>query len=76
MELYPPSKDAVIGPSRVEDLARVYALVGEPDRALDEIEDLLAIPSGFSVKLLEIDPDWDPLREHPRYREILQEFGR
>jgi hypothetical protein len=38
-----------------------------------------AIP--FSVvlqdaRVVEIDPDWDPLREHPRYREILQEFGR
>jgi hypothetical protein len=50
-------------------------LVGEYDAALDEIEYLLSIPSWFSVPLLRLDPRWDPLRDHPRYKDLLRRHG-
>ena len=76
VELFPVSKDAWIGPYRVEDLALIYTLVREHDLALDEIEYLLSIPSlTMSVPLLRLDPRWDPLRDHPRHKESLRRHG-
>ena len=75
MELSPVSKDALIGPSRVSDLAKIYTMVGEYDAALDEIEYLLSIPSGNSVPWLRLDPIWDPLRDHPRFQALLEKYS-
>jgi len=71
-ELVPVSENAVIGPFRVGDLASVYTLTGDYDEALDLIEHLLSIPSWLSIPLLELDPRWDPLRNHPRFQELLK----
>ncbi|MEJ2719982.1 MAG: protein kinase [bacterium] len=72
MELLPVSKDAFIGPRRVEDLALIYTMVGEYEAALDTIEYMLSIPGYFSLGLLRLDPRWDPLRDHPRYRKLME----
>ena len=73
VELFPVSKDALIGPYGVEDLAFIYTLVGEHDDALDRLEYLLSIPSlTMSVPMLRLDPRWDPLRDHPRYKELIR----
>ena len=75
-ELRPFSKDALVGPVMIEHLARVYTVVGEPEAALDQIERLLSGPIRFTVHMLELDPAWDPLRQRPRYRALLDKFGR
>ncbi|MCH7596421.1 MAG: hypothetical protein IID35_07665, partial [Planctomycetes bacterium] len=76
VELFPVSRDALIGPYRVEDLAFIYTLVGDYDAALDRLEYLLSIPSEtMSVPMLRLDPRWDPLRDHPRYKELLRRHG-
>ncbi|MFH1681745.1 MAG: protein kinase [Candidatus Eisenbacteria bacterium] len=74
VELCPLSKDALVGPFRIEDLARIYTMVGEPETALDQIGQLLSIPAKFSVPMLRLDPRWDPLREHPRYRCLVEQY--
>jgi hypothetical protein len=28
----------------------------------------------FSVPLLELDPRWDPLRDHPGYRQLVEKY--
>ena len=71
----PVSQNAVIGPFRVEDQAFVYTIIGEHEKALKCIKYLLEIPSWFSIHLLQIDPRWDPLRDHPQYKEILKKFA-
>ena len=68
---YPISGDAFIGPRYVDHLAKVYIMVGEPEAALDHIEYLLSIPSDVSVPLLTIGPQWDPLRDHPRFQALV-----
>jgi hypothetical protein len=60
------------GTYRIRDLAKIYTMVGEYEAALDEIEYLLAIPSLLTVPRLRLDPDFDPLREIPRFQKILQ----
>ena len=51
VEMMPVSRNAVVGPYRVEDLAFVYATVGEPDKAIDSLEFILL------HSILELDSD-------------------
>ena len=75
VELFPVSKDAWIGPVRVQDLALIYVMVGEYDAALDQIEYLLSIPCRFSVPYLRLDPRYDPLHTLPRYQKLVEKYG-
>jgi serine/threonine-protein kinase len=59
----------------VEDRARILAQVGDAEAALDEIARLLAGPSWLSVHTLRLDPRWDPIRDHPRFKALLAEYG-
>jgi len=72
-ELLPVSRDAVWGPLSRLTLARVYAMVGEHDAAIAEVEYLLSIPTYFSVWELRLDPVWDPLRDHARFKKLVGE---
>ncbi|MCP3960805.1 MAG: protein kinase, partial [bacterium] len=71
VEQYPIAEDAFIGPRLVELLARIYLMTGDQEAALDRIEYLLSIPSELSVPLLRVSSEWDALRQHPRFRELL-----
>ena len=72
VDMLPVSKEFWGGTYRVKDLARVYVMVGEYDKALDKIEYLLSIPGELSVPLLKIDPVWAPLRTHPRFQKLTE----
>lgn len=74
IQLYPVSKDAFEGPTFVQNLAVVYVMTGEYDLALAQIEYLLSIPSFFSVHLLQLDPRFDPIRNHPRYAQLIAKY--
>jgi serine/threonine-protein kinase len=75
-ELLSVSSDAYFGWLRVQDLARVYAATGEIDAALAEIERLLDAQTAFTVHFLRVDPVWDPVRSHPRYRVVMERYAR
>jgi len=72
MELLPVTKEAWRGCYRVEDLARIYVMVGEFDAAIDQLEFLLSVPAEMSVPLLKLDPVWAPLRDHHRFKKLLE----
>ena len=74
VQLLPMSKDAYGGGYRAEDLAEIYAMVGEYDAAIDQLEKLLAVPSITAVPGLRIDPIWDPLRDNPRFQALLAKY--
>jgi TolB-like protein/Flp pilus assembly protein TadD len=73
VELYPLSKDALEAPVLMTDLALTYTLVGDHDAAIEQLDEVLSIPSILSTAWLEKDPQWDPLREHPGYAALLRE---
>ena len=58
----------------LQSLAGIYALVGEQEAAIDQIEYLLSIPSELNVGLLRAHPYWDPLRDHPRFQALLEKY--
>ena len=70
--ILPVSEDAIDGPGLLYDLAVTYVIVGEPERAIDQLERLVSIPSWYSVTYLEIAPEFKPLREHPRFQALLE----
>jgi serine/threonine-protein kinase len=68
--LWPIAEDAVDGTVACEALARIYTMLGEQDAAIDKLEMLLSVPSLLSRQLLQLDPVWASLREHPRFQRL------
>jgi hypothetical protein len=69
------SDDPVFAPGAEESVARIEAQMGEIDSAIARIERLLVVPYGafpLNQAKLRIDPVWDPLRSHPRFKAIVE----
>jgi len=71
LALAPVAKDAYNGPYLQHQLARIYLLAGEPEKALDQLEPLLKIPYYLSPGWLKIDPTFTPLRGNPRFERLV-----
>jgi len=74
VEFLPLSEDAMAGTVPLADMARIYARVGEPDLACDLIDQLMSIPSYLTTASLRLHPEWDPLRDHPRFQVLLERY--
>ena len=72
VDLLPVTKEALRGRARVKDLANIYVMVGEYDLAIEQLKFLLSRPGVLSIPLLRLDPAWDPLRNHPRFKKLIQ----
>ena len=69
----PIEKDALAGPSFAVGLAEIEARSGETSAAIEGLRRLLGIPAGneVSLKRLQIDPVWDPIRNDPAFQQLL-----
>jgi serine/threonine-protein kinase len=70
--LQPFAKDQYLG-----SLLYVYRAVnlmrlGESDKAIDQLEQLLKVPSVLSRNLLRLEPIYTPLRGNPRFQRLIQ----
>ncbi len=70
-DMLPPAKDAISGVLLTSSLARIYALAGEKDLALEQLDIVSKIPSGPSYGELRLDSEWDSLRGDPRFEKIV-----
>lgn len=52
-------------------VAITYARAGQLDKAMDELEFALSIPNFVSIPWIRVDPLFDPLREHPRFKALI-----
>ena len=69
--LLPVSRDAFAGAYTQHQLVRIYLLVGEPEKALDQLEPLLKMPYYLSPGWLNIDPTFAPLKGNPRFERLV-----
>jgi tetratricopeptide (TPR) repeat protein len=70
--LTPIATNGFAGPYFQHQLARTYILLGEPEKALDQLEPLLKIPYFVSPGWLKVDPTFDPLRKNPRFLKLVE----
>ncbi|MGB9474679.1 MAG: protein kinase [Candidatus Udaeobacter sp.] len=71
VELVPPEKDALVGPTMVKYLAMIAAWIGDKDLACKQLAIAVRPPSTVSYGQLKLLPFWDPLRGDPRFEKIL-----
>jgi hypothetical protein len=63
------------GPTMTLHLGRIYAWTGELDKAVDQAELLLTVPSATTIHNLMLDPGWKPIHDHPRFQRLAREHG-
>ena len=71
VELVPVSKDAIDGTDLILNLAVIYARTGEKDLALKQLAEAAQLPSSLNYGWLRLHPDWDTLRNDPRFEKIV-----
>ena len=72
MELTPITADAMSGHAYLVMLAKIYAWVDEPYLAVKTIHTAMTTSGWISVAMLDVDPDWDPIRDDPRFEELIR----
>ena len=70
-DMLPVAKDAVYGALLITNLARVYALTGEKDLALEQLDAVNNVPWGPTYGQLRLDSEWDSLRGDPRFEKLV-----
>ncbi len=70
-QLLPISADALDGPLIATNLAAIYAQLGRHDQALALLETLVRQAGGPTPGTLRVEPQWDSLRDDPRFQELL-----
>lgn len=55
-------------------MAYIHVILGDYDRALDRLEEVLSVPAPFSSVWMQADPLLAPLRSHPRFQMLLEKY--
>ena len=69
--ILPISNDAMFGTIYEKVLAEIYSIIGENNKALEKIEYLGVIPNGFHYGDLFSNPNFDSIRNEPRFQRVL-----
>ena len=76
IELFPFEADAIDYQNRAGVLVKIYALVGELDKAFDLAEKLLTGPFGAAVSIpyMETVPGYESMLEDPRWEALAERY--
>ncbi|HYY35770.1 MAG TPA: tetratricopeptide repeat protein, partial [Candidatus Binatia bacterium] len=70
-DLLPLSMDAWRGPTLIQNLAVIYAKIGDNDRAIEQLRTAAQVQNGVHYGELRLNPQWDALRSDARFQEIV-----
>jgi serine/threonine-protein kinase len=73
VERVPLELDAVTGSDLLSSRMILHIILGDYDRAIRELEHLLSIPSTMTPAVLRIHPGFDPLRDKPRFKKLVEQ---
>lgn len=71
MAILPLQSDALRGAGNLHLSALAAVLVGATDEGLAELREVLAIPSSLFRASLRADPWFGPLRQDPRFKQLV-----
>ena len=71
LELAPIVKDPFDGVDMLYIYAVICAWTGERDLAIEQLETVAKIPAGPSYGDLRLSPNWDSLRDDPRFEKLV-----
>jgi hypothetical protein len=76
MELLPIERDAFEGPAMIQFFAMIAAWVGDKDLACELLAAAIRKPGHLNYGELKRMPYWDPLRDDPRFENLVEEAKR
>lgn len=71
VQLLPLSKDGTSGGYNLHLLAKAYTVVGEQDKAVEALRQLLSHPYFLTREWIRIDPDFAPLKNNPGFQRLI-----
>jgi DNA-binding SARP family transcriptional activator/TolB-like protein len=71
MAIMPFQKDAQRWAENLQLIAQADVLVGANDEAFEALRQLLSMPSDVSPAWLRVDPWFEPLRQDPRFKQLV-----
>ena len=69
------TSDGVSGNQLWDQLASLFIMVGDYDQALYYLDKTLAAPGDFCLALLILEPEYDALRDHPKYADMITRYA-
>lgn len=72
VEMLPISEHSYAGSAFLDNLAHIYVMIEDYDAAVSQLRELSSAESPIPATWLKVDPTWDPLREDPDFRALLQ----
>lgn len=56
-------------------MANIYIICGDYDAAIDELDYVMSLEAEYTANELKLTSWLDPLRDNPRYRELIKRYS-
>ena len=76
LEIVSFKENQINAPQVLSGVIRNIYVIVDPERAIDEFEHLLSVPSPESIEAYLIDPAFDPIRDDPRFLALVEKYRR